>query len=52
MTELRVERSNEVSAIARTSWLALLGYLAFVGVTLLGVEDAISSSPAARRNCH
>ena len=26
--------------MARTSWIALLGYLAFVGVTLLAVEDA------------
>ena len=26
--------------MARTSWIALLGYLAFIGVTLLAVEDA------------
>ena len=26
--------------MARTSWIVLLGYLAFVGVTLLAVEDA------------
>lgn len=36
----QIERINTVSAMARTSWIALLGYLAFVGVTLLGVEDA------------
>ena len=36
----QIERINQVSAMARTSWIALLGYLAFVGVTLLGVEDA------------
>ncbi|HMR53111.1 pentapeptide repeat-containing protein, partial [Amaricoccus sp.] len=39
-TEAQIERINQVSAMARTSWIALLGYLAFVGVTLLGVEDA------------
>jgi hypothetical protein len=38
--------SNQISAIARTSWLALLGYLAFIGVTLLGVEDADFFVPA------
>ena len=36
----QIERINQVSAMARTSWIALLGYLAFIGVTLLGVEDA------------
>ena len=36
----QTERINQVSAMARTSWIALLGYLAFVGVTLLAVEDA------------
>ena len=36
----QIERINAVSAMARTSWIALLGYLAFIGVTLLGVEDA------------
>ena len=40
MTNSRVERINQVSAMARTSWIVLLGYLAFVGVTLLAVEDA------------
>ncbi|MCB1372002.1 MAG: pentapeptide repeat-containing protein [Rhodobacteraceae bacterium] len=39
-SKTRIERINQVSAMARTSWIALLGYLAFVGVTLLGVEDA------------
>ena len=36
----QVERVNQISAMARTSWLALLGHLAFIGVTLLAVEDA------------
>lgn len=36
----RIVRINEVSAMARTSWITLLAYLAFVMVTLLGVEDA------------
>lgn len=36
----QIERINQVSAMARTSWIALLGYLAFIGVTLLAVEDA------------
>ena len=36
----QIERINQVSAMARTSWITLLGYLAFICVTLLGVEDA------------
>ena len=36
----RIDRINEISAIARTSWLALLGHLAFIGISLLAVEDA------------
>ena len=36
----QIERINQVSAMARTSWIVLLGYLAFIGVTLLAVEDA------------
>ena len=36
----QIDRINEISAIARTSWLALLGYLAFIGISLLAVEDA------------
>ncbi|MBP7241780.1 hypothetical protein [Amaricoccus sp.] len=36
----RIARINEVSAMARASWIAMLGYFAFVFVTLLGVEDA------------
>ena len=36
----QIERINQVSAMARTSWIVLLGYLAFVSVTLLAVEDA------------
>ncbi|MDP5216594.1 pentapeptide repeat-containing protein [Ruegeria sp. 2205SS24-7] len=35
-----VDRINELSKIARTSWFGLLAYLAFAGVTLLGVQDA------------
>ena len=35
-----VERVNELSRAARGSWLSLLTFLAFIGVTLLGVEDA------------
>ena len=38
--ETQIDRINEISAIARTSWLALLGYLAFIGISLLAVEDA------------
>ena len=36
----QIERINQVSAMARTSWITLLAYLAFICVTLLGVEDA------------
>ncbi len=39
-TEATIARINELSKAARTSWFGLLAYLAFVGVTLLGVEDA------------
>jgi hypothetical protein len=35
-----VDRINELSQIARTSWLALLAFLAYIGITLLAVEDA------------
>ena len=38
--EKQIDRINDISAIARTSWLALLGYLAFIGISLLAVEDA------------
>ncbi len=31
--------AEQVTKHARTSWLGLLGFLAFAGVTLLGVED-------------
>jgi uncharacterized protein YjbI with pentapeptide repeats len=31
---------NELIAVAKAGWLGLLAYLAFVGVTLIGVEDA------------
>jgi hypothetical protein len=36
----QIARINELSAIARTSWLALLAFLAYIGITLLAVEDA------------
>lgn len=36
----QVARINNLIALARTSWFGLLSYLAFVGVTLIGVEDA------------
>ena len=39
-TERQIARINEISALARTSWIGLLAYLAFVFVTLLGVQDA------------
>ena len=38
--KIQIARINEISMIARTTWFGLLAYLAFVGVTLLGVEDA------------
>lgn len=40
LADPRLARINELSAVARTNWFALLGYIAFAGVTLLGVEDA------------
>ncbi|MGD1916079.1 MAG: hypothetical protein ACFCBV_07820 [Phycisphaerales bacterium] len=36
----RLEHVAEVSKQARASWFLMLGFLAFAGVTLLGVEDA------------
>jgi hypothetical protein len=42
----QIERINELSNLARTAWFALLGYLVFVGVTLLGVQDADFFLPA------
>src|SRR6056297_1264772 len=35
-----VERVAVLTRTARGAWLGLLAYLAFVGVTLMGVEDA------------
>lgn len=35
-----IKRIDDLSRSARTSWIGLLGFLAFVGVTLLGVQDA------------
>ncbi|ABD53999.1 pentapeptide repeat-containing protein [Jannaschia sp. CCS1] len=36
----QVARINDLISLARKSWFGLLSYLGFVGVTLLGVEDA------------
>lgn len=38
--DAHIERINELTRTARTSWFGLLSYLAFVGVTLVGVQDA------------
>lgn len=38
--EAAIKRIDELTKTARTSWFALLSYLAFVGVTLVGVKDA------------
>ncbi|MEM9784439.1 MAG: pentapeptide repeat-containing protein [Pseudomonadota bacterium] len=35
-----ITRIDDLSKLARTTWFGLLAYLAFVGITLLGVEDA------------
>ena len=35
----QIQRINELSNRARTAWFSLLGYLVFVGITLLGVKD-------------
>ena len=35
-----IDRINELARTARTLWYGLLSYLAFVGVTVLGVKDA------------
>lgn len=37
---IEIARIDKLSAAARPSWFGLLGYLAFVGVTLLSVTDA------------
>jgi len=39
-TKAQIDRINELSGLARTAWFSLLGYLVFVGITLLGVKDA------------
>ena len=36
----QIARINELAQLARHSWVALLAYLAFIGITLLGVQDA------------
>lgn len=38
--DLALTRIEAISASARATWFALLGLLAFVGVTLMGVSDA------------
>lgn len=35
----KIARINEVTATARTIWFGLLSFLAFVSLTLVGVED-------------
>jgi hypothetical protein len=44
----QIERINALSATARTSWLALLAFLAYVGITLLAVQDADFFVPSRR----
>ncbi len=39
-TDAQIARINLLTQTAKTSWFGLLSYLAFVGVTLMGVEDA------------
>lgn len=36
----QLDRIGELSGLARTTWFGLLAYLGFVGITLLGVQDA------------
>ncbi len=45
-TQTQIARINELSKTARATWLSLLGYLAFVGVTLLAVEDVDFFDPS------
>ena len=45
-TKRQIDRINEISSYARTSWLGLMAYLAFVFITLLGVQDADFFVPA------
>jgi hypothetical protein len=47
----QIARINELSAIARTSWLALLAFLAYIGITLLAVEDADFFVPSRQTSC-
>jgi hypothetical protein len=37
--EEQIARINELAKTARSTWLSLLGYLAFIGVTVLAVRD-------------
>ncbi len=39
-TKAKIARIDQISALARSSWIGLLAYLAFVFITLLGVQDA------------
>jgi hypothetical protein len=36
----QIARINELSTLARTSWLVLLAFLGYIGITLLSVHDA------------
>jgi hypothetical protein len=47
----QIARINEISGLARTAWFSLLGYLVFVGITLLGVEDADFFVPSRQTQC-
>ncbi|MEM8591263.1 MAG: pentapeptide repeat-containing protein [Pseudomonadota bacterium] len=38
--EAQIARINELTRVGRTNWFALLAYLTFAFVTVLGVEDA------------
>ncbi|MEJ6709315.1 MAG: pentapeptide repeat-containing protein [Amylibacter sp.] len=45
-TDDQINSINELSRTAHATWLSLLGYLAFVGVTLLGVENVDFFDPS------
>jgi hypothetical protein len=44
--QAQIDRINEISQLARAAWFSLIAYLLFVGITLLGVEDADFFVPA------
>jgi hypothetical protein len=37
--EVALERIRDLTTTARTTWLVLIGFLAFIGLTLLSVRD-------------